>query len=134
MGKNRSKVLSHYIFHGDIVGLIDVPQVIDLDDVLMGEEGCQLRLVNKHVDEFRSLDQMGKDPFDGHDLFKTGEAGLLGEKKFGHAARADFIQKEIFPEAGWLIHEAGLYKRGGGAGAQDRTTDQNLPPDQKAVK
>jgi len=81
-------------------------QIEDLDDVLVGQERGELRFVDEHRNEFGILGQVGKDALDRHHLFKTLQAGLLGHEKFGHSARTDLVDQEIFSVMDRRIHLA----------------------------
>src|SRR3972149_995569 len=99
--KQCSKVFAHDIFHGNVVEILQMTQIKDLDDVLVSQQGGQLGLIDKHRDEFGVLGKMGKNPLDGHDLFKALKAALLGEVDLGHTAGAYFIDEKVFPEMLW---------------------------------
>src|SRR5579884_691195 len=99
-----SEIFPHDIFHRNVMALIDIAEIIDLNNILVGQKRGELGLVDKHGDELGALRKVWQDPLDRDDLLKAGESGLLRKEQFGHAACADFVQEEIFSETGRLTH------------------------------
>jgi hypothetical protein len=86
------------MLHGQEIGAIDTAKIVQLHDVGVLKKGGQLRFVDERIHELRLIRQVGKDPFDGDQLFEPFVADDHRPKQFGHAARGDFLEEGVFAE------------------------------------
>ena len=50
--EDRLQVVPVDELHGDVIGVLNLPQVVDVNDVVVIELRRQLGLIDEHVDEF----------------------------------------------------------------------------------
>jgi hypothetical protein len=80
-----------------------MPEIVDLHDVLVVEEGGELGLVDEGGDEFLLLREMGEDLLDGDELLESLDPDDFRPVQVGHAAGGLFFQKEVLPESDRLV-------------------------------
>ena len=76
----------------------------DLADVRVRELPGDLRLVDEHLDEVAVLAHRREDSLDRDDLLEALDAVALGLEYLRHAADADSVQQQVFPEWNGLPH------------------------------
>jgi hypothetical protein len=95
------------VLHRDVVLLPDLPQLIDLHDVLMDQVGDQLRLADEHLDELGVLRELLEDRLDRHGFFETLRPELLGLENRAHPPLGDLpYQLEFVVVFEVLLHRA----------------------------
>ena len=80
------------VLHGDEVGPVLLAELVDMDDVRVGEPRRKARLIEEHVDKIDVIREAGKDPLDDHETFETRESRLVREKDLRHSADGDTAQ------------------------------------------
>ena len=93
-----AQVLAQHVLHGDEIVVVLAPQVVDLDDVGMGEFGRDLGFVDQHLDVLVVFAVAGKDLLDGDDLFEALDPFSLGLVDLGHAAAGDQAEQDVIPQ------------------------------------
>ena len=83
---------------------VDAAELEDLADVRVRELARDLRLVDEHLDEVAVLSHRREDPLDRDDLLEALDAVALGLEDLGHAADADPVEQQVFPEGDGLPH------------------------------
>ncbi len=86
------------VLHGDVVGVLDLAEVVDVDDVVVVELRGQLGLIDEHLDEVLVVRQMGKDLLDGDRLLESFDAAHPRLPDLGHAARGDLLDHHVLAE------------------------------------
>jgi len=99
---DRPQILPEEKLHRDEVRIFHRAEVVDLDDVLVIQEGGQLRLVDEGGDELLLVREVGKDLLDGDELLEPLDADDLRPVQLGHPARSEFFDQEILSETGGL--------------------------------
>src|SRR5205814_9930986 len=92
------------IFRRDEVRAVDPTELEDLTDVRVRELSGDLRLVDEHLDEVAVLAHRRQDSLDRDDLLEALDAVALGLEDLCHAADADAIEQQVFPERDRLPH------------------------------
>jgi hypothetical protein len=95
------------ILHGHEVAVAETPEIVDLDDVLVLEEGGDLGLVDEGLDHLRLGAEVGQDALDGDELLEALVAGDLSQEKLRHAADGDPFQQLVFAELKRFVHCGG---------------------------
>ncbi len=97
---NRAQVAAVDVLHRDEVAAgLDLPEVVDVDDVRVVQLGRELGLVGEHRDELFVVGQVRKDLLDRDDLLESFHARSLGLVELGHAAAGDPFQDLVLAEA-----------------------------------
>ena len=86
------------ILHGDVVIAVDLPHLLDLDDVVVVEARDELRLAEEHVEVVALIEVVGEDPFDDEQLLEAGRTALLRKKDLAHAPRSELAQQNVLAE------------------------------------
>ena len=86
------------VLHRDVVAAVDLAQLVDLDDVRMGEPGRQPSLVKEHPDERLVLGELRQDALDDQVLREARGAALPGLVDLGHPARGDMGLEFVLAE------------------------------------
>jgi hypothetical protein len=92
------EILPPDVLHRDVVGVADLPELVDRDDVRVGQMPGDLRLVDEHRDEVFVLRHRGEDPLDRDDLLEALDAERLGGVDLRHPADSEAIEEEVLPE------------------------------------
>lgn len=93
-----TEVFSEEILHSNKIGVLHGSEVVDLNDVLVVEQGCKLGLVNERSDELFLACQMRKDGLDGDELFKALNARDLCFVELAIPPTASFSKRRYFPK------------------------------------
>ncbi len=96
--QERAQVLALDVLHGDVVPGVDLPEIVDVRDVVVVELGRELRLVDEHRHEFGVRRHVRHDALDRDDLLEALLAFHARLEDLGHAARADLLEELVAPE------------------------------------
>ena len=89
------EIFAFHELHRDVVGLVDLAQVEDLDDVRVRQRGHHLGLFDEHLDELLVARQVREDPLDGDHLLEAFDPLALGAEDLGHPAGRDLLQEGV---------------------------------------
>jgi len=92
------EVLAVRVFHDDVVDALGLPELVDLEHVLMDEVGHELGLADEEVDVLLVLQEFALDRLDRHHFAETLGAELLGEVDRAHATGCDLAQDLVVGE------------------------------------
>jgi lysophospholipase L1-like esterase len=98
---DRREVLARDVFHRDIESTAGLTQVVDLNNVRVGELSTHPCFVLKHADKGLFLGQVAQDLLDDDEAIESGESGLPRKPNFCHAAGGEFFEER---EASKLLH------------------------------
>ena len=88
----------HELHRDEVIG-VDLPEVVDVDDVRMAQLGGELGLAEEHLEEVRRVREVREDALDGDPTIEAFEPLLLGKEDLGHPAAGDPPQKDVLTEA-----------------------------------
>src|SRR5450432_1675131 len=83
------------MLHRDEEAVLDLPELVNLDQVGVGEQPANLRLVDEHADENSVLRQVRQDPLDDERALKTLRAPRHRAEDLRHPAVPDPIEQHI---------------------------------------
>jgi hypothetical protein len=75
---NHSEVFAKKVFHRDEIRVLDIPEIVNLDNILMLKQRCQLRFIDEGAQEFLFFGKMRKDLLEGHEFLEALDADDLG--------------------------------------------------------
>ena len=107
------QILAPDVLHRDEVRTVDAAELEDLADVRVRELAGDLRFIDEHLDEVAVLAHRRQDPLDGDHLLEAFDAIALGLEDLGHAADADAIEQQVFPERDRLAHASPMLSLNG---------------------
>ena len=83
------------VFHRQKVSVIDLAEVKDLDDVLMGQRHRDLRFVQKHRNQLNVGSKFRADPLYDQVFRKAIDTGGARQKYFAHAPSRELMYELI---------------------------------------
>ena len=95
---DRLQIVAIDVLHGDVIRAADLPEVVDVNDVVVVELRGQLRFIDEHLDEFLVVREVRQDLLDRDDLLKSLFSALPRLPHFGHAAGGDLFKEHVRPE------------------------------------
>jgi len=96
LAEDMAEVVADEVFHGDEIRIFHEPEVINLDDVLVVQEGGQFGLVDEGGYQVFFSGKVGQDPLDGDKLLKALRARDFGPVQLGHPSYGYAFQEEVF--------------------------------------
>ena len=114
--QDGAEVLALHVLHRDVVVGVFLPEVVDVDDVVVGQLRRQLGLVDEHRDEVIVVGHVREDPLDGDDLLEAFLAAHPGLVDLGHPAGGDLLEELVAAEAPRAARRL-AFALGAGAGA-----------------
>ena len=105
------------VLHRDEVGVVVLPELVDVHDVGVVQLNADPRLVDEHRDELFVLRHRREDLLDREDALEALDAEGLGDEHLGHAADVDALEEQVLAEDGRLLHRV-----------ESRTAPEQLEP------
>ncbi len=87
-----------HVLHRDVVGALDLSEVVDLRDVGVVQEGGDPRLVEEHVNELFLLREVRKNSLHHHLLLEAHHSPLACEVDLAHPAGGELLDQFIATE------------------------------------
>ena len=93
------------VLHRDEVVGVDLSEVVDVDDVRVGQLRGELGFAEEHLEEVGRIGEVRQDPLDRDAAIEAFEPALLCEKHLGHPSARDASQEHVLaePDAGGAI-------------------------------
>ena len=95
LGDHPQVVTLDVLEHDEVLPVLGDPQVVNLDDVAMGERRVDARLGQQHLDEPLVLREVREDPLDGDELFESFRGDDAAFEYLGHAAHGDQLEELV---------------------------------------
>jgi len=89
--------------HRDVVGVGDLAEIVDVDDVVVVELRRELRLVDEHRDELFVVRHVRQDLLDRHRFLEAFDALHPGFPDLGHSARRNLLEQRVLAEADAVV-------------------------------
>ncbi len=86
------------LLHGDEEAAVDLPELVNLDEVGVREQAAQLGLVDEHLYEGLVLSQLRQHPLDDQRPLEPFGTASHRLKDLGHPSRAEPLQEDVFAE------------------------------------
>ena len=107
VGQDAKQIRAEHVLHRDVVLPVDLPQLVDLDDVGVLQRRAHLGFGDEHLDEGPVLRVGRQDLLDDEDLLEAIRPGDTRLVDLGHPARPDLVEEDVLAElcAGLEAHE-----------------------------
>ena len=92
------QILTPDVLHRDVVGVPDLPELVDRDDARVVQVAGDLGLIDEHLDEVLVLRHGREDSLDRDDLLEALDAEGLRQEDLGHPSDRDAIEKQVLSE------------------------------------
>src|SRR5688500_17248757 len=90
-GERLQEITAVHVLHRNVVLGIDLPEIVDLDDVGMSKRDAELRLFDEHPDELLVVGKRRKNTLDDDTLLEAFDTGGSGQENLGHPACTDAV-------------------------------------------